>query len=125
MAFEILHGAFVLLGLRARAKGAESAPLAGLAIELARVQAVFSGAQLADHARHSNTNRLPRLPPPGVPIRGPDPDFVCADLDIDMPLWGELMPLSGRTVTVTGTVAPHPAPGACPIYLDHVRVVPR
>jgi len=50
MAFEILDGAFVSLSRRACAKGPEIAPLAGLAVELARVQAVFSGAQFADHA---------------------------------------------------------------------------
>ena len=70
-------------------------------------------------------NFMPPVPPPGVPVPARDPDFVCADLDIDMPLWGELMPLSGRAATVTGTVAPPPGPGACPIYLDHVRVAPR
>jgi hypothetical protein len=44
MAFEILHGAFVSLGRGARAKGSEIASFTSFAIELARVQAVFSGA---------------------------------------------------------------------------------
>src|SRR4051794_33246638 len=25
-------------------------------------------------------NFMPHMPPPGVPITGPDPDFICADL---------------------------------------------
>ena len=70
-------------------------------------------------------NFRPPAPPPGVAGTGPGPDFVCADLDIDIDTWGRLMPLSGRPVTATGTVARPVGPSVCAIRLDHVRVVPR
>lgn len=70
-------------------------------------------------------NDLPTPPRPGIRSEGFGPDFVCADLDIDINTWGRLWPLSTKPVTVTGTVVPHSGPDACPIRLDHVRVVPR
>src|SRR5664279_4551168 len=49
MPLEILHLPLVLFGGGARLEGAEIATLAGLRIELPRVQPVFAGAQFADH----------------------------------------------------------------------------
>src|SRR6201989_2303518 len=51
MAFEVLHRAFVLLGLGARLEGAEIAALAGLRVDLARIEALAAGLELADHRR--------------------------------------------------------------------------
>lgn len=72
-------------------------------------------------------NKAPRLPPPGVPIDGPDPDSICADFDLSMAERSQLMRLSYGPVTVTGIVARRPGPGygTCALFLDHVRVVPR
>ena len=70
-------------------------------------------------------NYLPEPPAPGTRSSGFGPDFICADLDIDMDTWGRLMPLSGRAVTATGMVTRKAGDSACPIRLDHVRVVPR
>src|ERR1051325_11086930 len=47
---EILHGALVLFGRRARLEGAEVLALAGLAILLARIEPVAAGGKFADHA---------------------------------------------------------------------------
>src|ERR1700722_16537549 len=46
---EELHLALVLLGRRARLEGAEIAPPAGLRIGLAGIEAIDTGAELADH----------------------------------------------------------------------------
>src|SRR4051812_11965241 len=51
MPLEILHGAFVLLGGGARRKGAQVAAPACFRIHLARIEAEFSGRQLAYHCR--------------------------------------------------------------------------
>jgi len=59
MPFEILHGAFVLLGGGAGAEGAEIAAFAGLRIYLARIEPVFSGRQFADHGVSSAAHRHP------------------------------------------------------------------
>lgn len=72
-------------------------------------------------------NPTPSLPPPGVQIDGPDPDFICADFDLSMHERSGLMRLSYGPVTVTGIVARRPGPGhgSCALFLDHVRVAPR
>src|SRR5215468_6854003 len=51
MALEVLHGALVLLGRRARRKRAEIAAAAGLRVELARIEAIAARLELADHRR--------------------------------------------------------------------------
>src|SRR5580700_6804008 len=51
MTLEVLHGALVLLGRRARRKRAEVAAAAGLRIELARIEAIAARFELADHRR--------------------------------------------------------------------------
>src|SRR5262249_50382140 len=47
--FEILHRALVAFGSSARLEGAEIAPLAGLRIDLARVQPVLAAFEFSDH----------------------------------------------------------------------------
>jgi hypothetical protein len=54
MPLEILHGAFVLLGGRARFEGAEIAALAGLRIHFTGIKPVFAGLQFADHGTHAS-----------------------------------------------------------------------
>lgn len=49
MALEILNRALMLQRLRPRAEGAEIAAFAGLRVPLARIEAVKTGWQLADH----------------------------------------------------------------------------
>src|SRR5262249_3853969 len=56
MPLEILHGALVLFGGRTRFERAEIAPSTGLRIDLARIEPVLAGLQLADHGM------LPRYP---------------------------------------------------------------
>src|SRR5262245_38506488 len=51
MAREVLHGALVLPGPRARRKRAEIAAAAGLRVELARIEAIAARLELADHRR--------------------------------------------------------------------------
>src|SRR5499427_10801815 len=51
MALEILHGALVLLGRRARVERAEIAAAAGLRVDLARIEAIAARLELADHRR--------------------------------------------------------------------------
>src|SRR5262245_34450013 len=58
MALEVLHGALVLLGRRARLEGAEVAAPAGLWVHLARIEAIAARRELADH------RRLPRAARP-------------------------------------------------------------
>src|SRR5205085_9524412 len=55
-ALEVLDLALVLFGLGAGLEGAEVAALAGLGIELARIEAVFAGFQLADPCRTATLN---------------------------------------------------------------------
>ena len=50
MSLEVLNVAFVLLGRPAAVERAEIPPLAGLRILLPRIQPIFSGRQLPDHA---------------------------------------------------------------------------
>src|SRR5947199_6848677 len=57
MPLEILHRSFVALGGGARLECAKIAPLAGLWIDLARVQTVFAALQFPDH-RRLRTRRL-------------------------------------------------------------------
>src|SRR6188768_307803 len=59
---EVLHRALVLLRGGARPEGSEISALAGFPIELARVEPVFSGAELADHAHQWSTDRSTALP---------------------------------------------------------------
>jgi hypothetical protein len=47
---EVLNLAFVLLGGAFALEGAEVAALAGLRVLLARIEPVFAGFELADHA---------------------------------------------------------------------------
>jgi hypothetical protein len=49
MPFEILHGALVPLRGGPRRERAEIAPLAGLRILVAGIEAIFAGWKLADH----------------------------------------------------------------------------
>src|SRR5262245_15154398 len=49
MTLEVLHGAFVLLGRRARLEGAEIAAPADLRVQLARIEAIAARLELADH----------------------------------------------------------------------------
>lgn len=49
VALEVLNRAFVFLGRRAGAEGAEIASPLGTRIHLARIQPVFPGAELANH----------------------------------------------------------------------------
>src|SRR6516225_2531189 len=51
MTLEVLHGALVLLGRRARRKGAEVAAAAGLRVDFARIEAIATRLELADHRR--------------------------------------------------------------------------
>src|SRR5215469_9227648 len=51
MALEILHGALVLLGRRARVERTEVAAAAGLRVDLARIEAIAARLELADHRR--------------------------------------------------------------------------
>src|SRR3982751_3733941 len=51
MALEVLHLPLMPFGSGARLERSETAPLAGLRIDLAGIQPVFAGAQLADHGR--------------------------------------------------------------------------
>src|SRR5215813_134235 len=51
MTLEILHGALVLLGRRARLVRAEITAAAGLRVDLARIEAIAARAELADHRR--------------------------------------------------------------------------
>src|SRR5262249_11256100 len=51
MTLEILHGALVLLGRRARLERAEIAAAAGFRIDLARIEAIAARLELADHRR--------------------------------------------------------------------------
>src|ERR1700759_3449252 len=46
---EILHVSLVLFGRGARLEGAEITALAGLRVDLARIEPVLAGSQLADH----------------------------------------------------------------------------
>src|SRR5262249_31264576 len=48
---EILHGALVLLGRRARLERAEITAAAGLRVDLARIEAIAARRELADHRR--------------------------------------------------------------------------
>jgi hypothetical protein len=48
-ALEMLHRTLVLFGRRARLERAEIAPLAGFRIELARIETIASGFELANH----------------------------------------------------------------------------
>src|SRR6266700_5162213 len=59
MPLEILHLLLVLLGGRARLEGAEIPALAGLEIDLPRVEPVFAGAQFADHEAFPPECHLP------------------------------------------------------------------
>src|ERR1041385_3141511 len=52
MPFEVLHLALMLLGGLARREGAEISAPAGLGIDLAGIQAVFAGLELAAHGQH-------------------------------------------------------------------------
>jgi hypothetical protein len=70
-------------------------------------------------------NFLTPVPAPDAPAAPVNPDFICADLQIDVDRWGRLWPLSTRPVTVFGTVASRPESGPCPIYLTNVQVVRR
>src|ERR1700730_5989029 len=62
MSFEILYGAFVLLGGSARLEGSKVAAPAGLRIDLAGIEPVFAGSQFTDHrsalpdTSHENTD---------------------------------------------------------------------
>jgi hypothetical protein len=49
MPLEILHLALMLFGRHARFEGAEVAALAGFRVQLARIEPVLAGSQLADH----------------------------------------------------------------------------
>src|SRR5262245_57431025 len=51
MTLEILHGALVLLGRRARLERAEITAAAGLRVDLARIEAIAARTELADHRR--------------------------------------------------------------------------
>src|SRR5262249_13989489 len=51
MTLEILHGALVLLGRRARLERAEIAAAASLRVDLARIEAIAAQPELADHRR--------------------------------------------------------------------------
>src|SRR6266511_6054635 len=51
MTLEILNGAFVFLGRCARLERAEIAAPAGLRVDLARIEPVAAGLELADHRR--------------------------------------------------------------------------
>src|ERR1043166_5173385 len=52
MPLEVLHLALMLLGGLARRERAEISAPAGLGIDLAGIQAVFAGLELADHDSH-------------------------------------------------------------------------
>ena len=52
MPFEILHRALVLFRRGAVAESTEVAAFAGLGIDLARVESVFAGSELANHGRN-------------------------------------------------------------------------
>src|SRR5262249_35410712 len=49
MTLEVLHGALVLLGRRARAERAEIAAAAGPRVDFARIEAIAARLELADH----------------------------------------------------------------------------
>src|SRR5262245_48137240 len=51
MTLEILHGALVLLGRRARLERAEITAATGLRVDLARIEAIAARTELADHRR--------------------------------------------------------------------------
>src|SRR5215831_17748383 len=51
MTLEVLHGALVLLGRRARVERAEIAPAPGPRVDLARIEAIAARLELADHRR--------------------------------------------------------------------------
>jgi hypothetical protein len=51
MTLEVLHGALVLLGRRARRKRAEIAAAAGLRVDYPRIEAIAARLELADHRR--------------------------------------------------------------------------
>src|SRR5262245_59848697 len=51
MTLEILHGALVLLGRRARLERAEITAAAGLRVDFARIEAIAARLELADHRR--------------------------------------------------------------------------
>src|SRR5580704_2227591 len=70
MPFEILHGAFVLLGGGAAVEGAEIAAFAGLGIYLARIEPVFAGRQFADHGVSSAAHRHPIIMARAIMIAG-------------------------------------------------------
>jgi len=53
VAFEELHGTLVLFSRCSAREGAEVAPSSGLWVDLARVEAVLSGLQLANHDESS------------------------------------------------------------------------
>ena len=55
MPLEVLHGALVLLRGLERGEGSEITPLAGLRIDLAGIEPIFSRAKLADHDCRSVT----------------------------------------------------------------------
>jgi hypothetical protein len=72
MPLEILHGAFVLFGRRARFESAEIAPFAGPGVHFAGIKPVFARLQFADHGTH--------LAWPVLPVNrngaGPFPDMA-------------------------------------------------
>src|SRR6516162_5132990 len=61
MTLEVLHGALVLLGRRARRKRAEVAAAAGLRVDFARIEAIAARLELADHRRLSRAACAPRM----------------------------------------------------------------
>src|SRR5215472_7583109 len=63
MTLEVLHGALVLLGRRARTERAEVAAAAGLRVDFARIEAIAARLELADHRRPSLCSRCHREPP--------------------------------------------------------------
>jgi len=61
MALEVLHGALVLLGPRARVERAEVAAAAGLRVDLARIEAIAARLELADRRRLPRAARALRM----------------------------------------------------------------
>src|ERR671934_87010 len=69
MTLEILNGVLVFFGRRARLERAEIAAPAGLRIDLARIEPVAAGLELADHRRRILDHLRHGVAPQPMPLR--------------------------------------------------------